>query len=408
MERLRIAQLSDLHLGANLSGGKLALPQAKADKRRAEQRQCLSRFATHVRETRPDVVLMPGDLFDGVEPDVDDLNFVISTVNAMAPVPVFIAPGNHDGFSPSSGYNVHSALYQSRGGGPKWASHVRLFTGEQFETVAVPYLQGLTVTGAAFHRHMPETHRALAEVPRAARNGVRLLLFHGSLKNYPHQGDDKEVLPIAAAELESLGFAYAAVGHYHRGGPITGTSGRVLGAYAGAPFGLSLSDRGAGAWLEAGWNPAEPLRANALHWHRCDDRAIHQFEVDVTGATDTTALAGRVEEQLAAQHAGARDIVHVVLRGRLARGVDFACSQALAERFFHVAVDDSAVEPDYAADFASPLPEEPGLAATSEEVFRWKMLKLYHEAPSDAERARIKEALYYGLDALTLGEIHLR
>jgi len=36
------------------------------------------------------------------------------------------------------------------------------------------------------------------------------------------------------------------------------------------------------------------------------------------------------------------------------------------------------------------------------------MLKLYRDAATDDERARIKEALYYGLDAVTLGEIHLR
>ena len=39
------------------------------------------------------MVLMPGDLFDSGEPSIDDLNFLISTVNSMGPTPVFIAPG---------------------------------------------------------------------------------------------------------------------------------------------------------------------------------------------------------------------------------------------------------------------------------------------------------------------------
>ena len=71
-------------------------------------------------------------------------------------------------------------------------------------------------------------------------------------------------------------------------------------------------------------------------------------------------------------------------------------------------VDDSAVEPDYDVDLAAPLADEPGLAATSEEMFRWRMHKRYTEASSDEERRRIRQALFYGLDALTLGEIHLR
>jgi len=407
MDRCRIAQLSDLHLGANLAGGKLALPQAKADRRRSEQRQCLSRFASHVRETRPDVVLMPGDLFDSGEPDVDDLNFAINAVNSMSPAAVFIAPGNHDGYSPSSCYNAQSALYQSRGGGPKWGSHVRIFTAQHFETVRAPHRSVVSVTGAAFHRHSPTDRRVLADIPRAAPDGLQLLMFHGALEAYPRAGADKAVLPFTASELARTGYAYAAVGHYHRGGAIVADTARVLGAYAGAPFAASLSDQGVGTWLDLELFPKTPLRTEALHWHRVDDRTIHRIEMDVTGLTDTTALAGRLDELLASQQATSRDLVCLRLTGRLARGIGFRPETVLADRFFHAAVDD-ATEPDYAIDFEAPLPDEPGLAATSEEVFRWKMRKLYQEAETDEERARIKEAVFYGLDALTLGEIHLR
>lgn len=408
MERVRLAQLSDLHLGVSLSGGKLALPSAKAEKRRHEQRQCLTRFAGHVRDTRPAAVLLPGDLLDSGEPDIDDLNFAITAVNAMAPVPVFIAPGNHDGYSPASCYNAHSALYQSRGSGPKWGGHVRIFTAERFEPAAVPGHPALTVTGVAFHRHMPASHHPLAELPRAPQSGVHILLFHGSLQNYPHAGSDMEVLPFTAADLDRAAYTYAAVGHYHHGGAITGGHGQALGAYAGAPFASSLGDEGAGTWLDIELTPREPLRNGALHWHRCDDRAIHRVEMDVTGLSDSTALQQRLEEQIAAQRAGPRDILHLTLRGRLARGVAYDPRPALADRFFHAAVDDSRVEPDYDVALDAAPAAEPGLAATTEELFLWRMRTLYQHAKSDEERARLREALCYGLDALTLGEIHLR
>ena len=407
MERVRLAQFSDLHLGAPLGGGKLALPQAKADKRRAEQRQCLARFVAHVRDARPALALLPGDLFDAGEPDIDDLNFAINTINAMAPVPVFIAPGNHDGYAPSSCYNPHSALYQSRGSGPKWGSHVRVFTADHFEAVPVPGHPSVTVCGAAFHRHMPDSRRALSELPRAPQNGIRVLLFHGSLQNYPRTGCDREVLPFTAPELDRAGYTYAAVGHYHRGGAIVGERGFVLGAYAGAPFAASLGDEGAGSWLDIELSPPEPLKESALHWHQCDDRAVIRIELDATGLSDTSAIGQSLEELLAARKAGQRDILHITLLGRIARGVKFDPRQALAERFFHVAIHD-ATEPDYAVDLAAPLPTEPGLAATSEELFVWRMRKLYQQAATDEERSKTREALYYGLDALTLGEIHLR
>lgn len=408
MERVRLAQFSDLHLGVSLGGGKLALPREKADKRRAEQRQCLTRFAAHVREARPAAVLIPGDLFDSSEPDIDDLNFAINTINGMAPVPVFIAPGNHDGYAASSCYNPHSALYQSRGSGPKWANHVRIFTHERFESVPVPGHPAMSVTGCAFHRHLPESRRALAELARAPQSGTRILLFHGSLQNYPRAGADREVLPFSAAELDRAGYTYAAVGHYHRSGAISSERGGVLGAYAGAPFATSLADEGVGTWLDVELTAGEPLRESALRWHRSDERAIIRVEMDATGLSDATALAQRLDELLAARGAAPRDIVHVTLKGRIARGVAFNPLTALADRFFHAAVDASGLEPDYSVDLGGEPPPEPGLAATTEELFIWKMRTLYRQAANDEERATIKEALYYGLDALTLGEIHLR
>jgi DNA repair exonuclease SbcCD nuclease subunit len=408
MERLLIAQLSDFHLGASLRGGRLALPAAKAGKRRDEQRQCLQRFADHVRGSRPNLVLLPGDLFDSGEPDVDDLNFVITTVNSLAPTPVFVTPGNHDGYAASSCYNPHSALSQSRGRGPKWGSHVHIFASDHFETVPLHHRSDATVTGAAFHRHTPESRHALADLARPPENGLHLLLFHGALQNYPRPGAEKEVLPFTTAELERAGYAYAAVGHYHHGGAILSEGGQVLGAYAGAPFAASLMDEDVGTWLDVELIPGEPLTEQALDWRRCDDRAIRRIEMDVSGPTDTMALAQRLEEQLTTRGATPRDLVCIVLRGRLARGITFNPQAELRSRFFHAVVDDAAIEPDYAIDFDAELPEEPGLAATSEEVLRWKMLKEYHKADSDERRALVREALIYGLDALTLGEIHLR
>jgi len=433
MRRLLISQFSDLHLGAGLAGGRLALPPSKVQQRRAEQRQGIERFAAHVREIRPDLVLLPGDLFDSGEPDADDLNFLINTVNGMGPTPVFIAPGNHDGYAPSSCYNAQSALYLSRGGGPKWGNHVRIFTSERFETLPIMPHGSVTVTGAAFRHHMPESQHVLADVRRPLQDGVHLLVFHGSLSSYPRAGADKEVLPFAAPDLQRAGFAYAAVGHYHHGGPILGPDGRILGAYAGAPFAASLSDamlsatvglsdravedtagqasratEGVGTWLDVELKPGQPLTEDALHAYRCDPRSIHRIEMDVTGLTDSTALSHRLDAQLAARKAAPADLVHLTLRGRLVRGVQFRPEASLRERFFHAVVDAGAVDPDYDIQLDAEPGPEPDLAATSEDVFRWKMLELYREATTDEERERLRAALYYGLDALTLGEIHLR
>ena len=150
------------------------------------------------------------------------------------------------------------------------------------------------------------------------------------------------------------------------------------------------------------------LGEEALHWHQCDNRVVRRVEMDLTGLSDSSALGHRLDALLGEAEAAEGDIVYVALRGRLARGVDFQPGPALRERFFHAVVDDSAVEPDYDIDLDAPLPEEPGLAATSEEIYCWRMHKRYLETSDEEERRCIKQALFYGLDALKLGEVHLR
>jgi len=402
MERVRIAQFSDLHLGVNLSGGKLALPPQKARKRRSEQRAALSAFANHVRETKPTVVLLAGDLFDSGEPEIDDLNFAIRTINSIEGVPVFIIPGNHDPYSPSSCYEAASALYQSRPGGPKWGRNIHIFTSEHFQTLEVSSVPGVTVTASAFQRHTPPGARPLAELRAPEGEGIHLLLFHGALETFPLPAEEKGVCPFTVEELEAAGFAYAAVGHYHHGAEIKGPGGRVLGAYAGAPFAFSLSEAGAGTWLEVELSPGE----TTLRWHRCDNRRVHSIEFDVTGHPDTPSMMADLEEAI--KGLGNDDIVHLTLLGKITPGVAFDPGPALAERFFHTVVDASGVEPDYDVDFEADVPDELDATATSEELFRWKMIKLYQDCDDEARRALIREALFYGLDALKTGKVHLR
>jgi len=402
MDRVRIAQFSDLHLGVNLSGGKLALPLEKARKRRDEQRDALSAFANHVRETNPTLVLIAGDLFESGEPRIDDLNFAIRTIKSLEGIPVFIIPGNHDPYSPSSCYETASALYQRRPGGPKWGRNVHIFTSERFETRAVPGAPGVTVTASAFHHHTPPGTRPLANLRAPQEEGIHLLLFHGALETIPVPLEEREVCPFTVEELEAAGFAYAAVGHYHHGAEIKGSNDRVLGAYAGAPFAFSLSEAGAGAWLEVELTADE----TALRWHRCDNRRVHSLELDLTGHPDSASMMAALEE--ATKDMGNGDIVHLTLVGRTTPGVVFDPAAALAERFFHAVVDASRVEPDYDIDFKAEVPEEPDSTATSEQLFRWKMVKLYQECDDEAQRAIIREALFYGLDALKTGRVHLR
>lgn len=76
LDGLRVAQLSDLHVGPHTS------------------RRFLARALAHVREAQPDLVAVTGDLIDDHAADVD--HYAAAFASLAAPLGVYAVAGNHD------------------------------------------------------------------------------------------------------------------------------------------------------------------------------------------------------------------------------------------------------------------------------------------------------------------------
>ncbi len=225
---LRFLQLSDLHLGRQLTG----LPDELAADLRESVREGVRNAFALVRQEGLELVLLPGDLYetDGLDPAAQ-LRFVYEQAAAVAPVPVVIAPGNHDPFAPDSPYAVE----------PR-PENVQLFSSPQF---AVLETRAGAVVGRAFTAG--EAGRSLdwtsAPFPAPAPG---LLCLHASLM---HAGDNRihrfTVVPTTLDNLLKSGYNYAALGHFHnkQDWPTKG-SARMLAAYAGCPQGLGWDEPG--------------------------------------------------------------------------------------------------------------------------------------------------------------------
>ena len=120
---LNIIHGADFHLDSPFSG----LSPERAAQRRGEQRELLSRLAQLARETRADLVLLSGDLMDG-DNVYRETAQALSQALGSIPCPVFLAPGNHDCYSPSS---VYATL--------DWPDNVHIFTSPAVEGVDLPH-----------------------------------------------------------------------------------------------------------------------------------------------------------------------------------------------------------------------------------------------------------------------------
>jgi len=233
---LQFLQLGDAHLGAALTG----LPTPVADALRLASRQAVTDAFAEVSRRKLQLVLLPGDLFeqDGVDP-ASQLRFIYELADGVAPVPVVIAPGNHDSYHQQSAYFTE-----------KPPRNVILFTSPAL--TAVETSAGSIVARAV---QSGEGSSALNWSQLPAPAAPRLLVLHAALLQ---AADDRRhrdaIVPVTVDALRRSGFAYTALGHYHRYQSFSrdeksNGGGPALAAYSGCPQGLGFDEPGPKGYL---------------------------------------------------------------------------------------------------------------------------------------------------------------
>lgn len=395
MPTARFIQIADLHLGAPF--GWLPAPLRRA--RRLEQQRALDRAVSAAIERAADAILVAGDLFDREASDLETLAFALHAFAKPDCPPVFIAPGNHDPWSPVSPC-WSARLLEARNFA--WPAHVHVFSSGDWSDQPVPE-KPIRVWGRCYTTGISTFHRpldagALSRIPRDPRE-LSVGVFHGAREGF-RPASQKIAAPFSDDEARRAPFDYLAVGHYHVPQRLD-EAGSARLAYSGSLVAIDATETGTHGALEVratfGDGPArveiEPLPL--------DPRVVHDLTVEVTGASSVD----QVEERIAAalEFAGVRrdDLVTVRLRGRMMHGVRFTTpSDALEGQTFWMRVDRAQARPDY--DLAA-YRERP--ADTTEARFVLALLERLEHATDEAERARVESALYYGLDAFHLREV---
>ena len=198
---MKIIHFADLHLdsafawcGARDDAGR---------RRRQALRDALVRIADTAREVNADALFCGGDLYEHERVTSDTAAFLQRTFAELAPIRVFIAPGNHDYYGPGSVYATTD-----------WSDNVHIFRENSLQPV--PLADGLTLWGAA-HCAPAGTGDFLSGF-RVEGKGAHIALFHGAERSwFFEQGADKE--PHAAFDADAIpgaGLHHVFLGHYHR------------------------------------------------------------------------------------------------------------------------------------------------------------------------------------------------
>jgi DNA repair protein SbcD/Mre11 len=286
---MKLVLFADLHLDTPF----VWAPPGAARRRRQALRDTLDAIVGLAAAEGADALCCAGDLYEHDRVTPDTAEFLRATFARLAPMPVLLAPGNHDWLGPASVY-ARTA----------WSPNVHLFGGSSLEPVELA--DGFTVWGAA--HHVPaNTPGFLDGGFRVDRGGVNVALFHGSLRSgLALQEDGKQPhAPFDAEQIPAAGLHHALVGHFHT------VTDDPRYTYPGNPDPLSFGEtgpRGAVVVTVAGDGSVTRTR------HRVARTRLHDVAVDVGGC----ASGHEIRERVAAAVAALDGTVRVTLAGEVA------------------------------------------------------------------------------------------
>lgn len=289
---MRLLHFADMHLDTPF---KWAPPDLARSRRRA-LRATLERICDLAAELKVDALCCGGDLYEQDRFTPDTAEFLRATFAKLSPLRIFIAPGNHDWFGPTS-------LYQQ----VAWSSNVHVF--QQGKLTPVELSEEFTLWGAA-HRAPANTSGFLDEF-HVDRDGVNVALFHGSEQGQlPFQGEGKiPHAPFRSAQIAQAGLTHALVGHFH--------APRLAEhyTYPGNPDPLEFGESG-----ERGAVLLDVTADGTIK--RQQYRVSTSMVTDVTVNLTDVTHSGQVESQIRAAVSGLSGMVRVTVGGEVGSDVD--------------------------------------------------------------------------------------
>jgi exonuclease SbcD len=303
----QILHFADLHLDHSFASS--GLPAAVGTWRRADLRATLGRILTLAREQKVDAVTIAGDLYEQSYTLADTVDFLVQQFTRLAPIRVFIAPGEHDSFTNDSLYAL-----------TRWPENVTVFS--QGRLSGVELSPGIHLWGAACP---PARGQKALDNFHVDRDGVNLLLLHAADVEGAKPGHET-LFSVDAATVRAAGFDFALLGHQHQGRLWPKDSPRCV--YPGSPEPLAPEEAD-GAHQVVLLNVQDTICTPKLipicQWH------YHSLKVDLTKCTSLDEASEHIVQTLHTIRGGdnERSICTVKLTGV----ADFPLNvEALAEQ----------------------------------------------------------------------------
>ena len=312
---LKIFHMGDVHL----DGAFGRFPKEERVRLRAHQREIFGKMIDHVARGGYDMLLISGDLFDGIDVAPETEERVVSALSALS-CPVIISPGNHDPFELISAYRKR-----------KFSENVYVFSSTEPQVFEFEAL-GVQVCGYAFTFSNEVHGDPLAGFALPEFDGVRILCAHGELGV-----SNSKFAPLSEANIAALGIRYAALGHVHMPSIVTRDGATI--AYCGVSEGRGFDELGVGGAYSV------TIEGERVDVERVPfgEYVYTIEELDVSGLTSERELADRIAEIVAHVENPERAALRILLTGEADASVtERADELAKAQRgaLYHIEIKD--------------------------------------------------------------------
>ncbi len=381
MKPVRFLHTSDVHLDTSFSGS--GFPSHLGIRKREAIRGTFRRMMEEARSAQVDVVLIAGDLFEHDRVTPDTVEFLRQQLENIAPIRIFISPGNHDPF-------LHGSPYHD----DCWPANVHIFRDEEFRSVELANL-GLRVTGFAFnHTHL--TEHPFQKLEPLPKDWTNIVLAHASNIGRAPEGK-AQYGPFTVEEISGKGIQYCALGHYHQQQRVANPFDETQIWYPGIPEGRGWDEEGACGYLMAEITGSEirvESRSSCLY-------PLKTITVECDGFSTREQIVESIRGRRGTVFDG-KTILRVQLRGWVDPRLDLSIrdmTERLVEDVLHIVWEDKT---------------EPALdieAFAQEKTLRGRFVRTLNDRiakASENERPILERARLYGLLALLGREVRLR
>lgn len=366
--RVKFLQFGDLHLDAPFTS--LSDEEGMPQIRRQELKRALGRIVELACTEKVDMVLVCGDLFEHSYVSKSTINYIAAQFTKIIDIPVIIIPGNHDPITPDSYYSCFS-----------WPSNVHILSGENTN-----YVDSCTGT---------RVYSSLSPDKYPDDSAINILMHHGTL-DMPFSADAYQ--PVSSELLDSYGFDYYAMGHFHT--KIHGAGGRKRIYNAGSPEPLGFDEEGSHGVLISDIDKPSYSESNIhVEFKPIGQRRFINLEVSISGCRNDEEAAAMAIAKIE-QAGSCNDLYRISFTGYCQHGYrmdEMSIADFIKDKALHIRIIDNTAQ-DYDFDV---IAKEAGLRG----LFTKKMIERAEKAMSEEEREIVMQALYYGLEAIDEGKV---